>query len=72
MKTGCQTGALLNLMKKFKNMGLLVFLLGMIVFFSLVSPYFLTLENLTGILIQSVILIIAAMGMTLVIATGGD
>jgi len=59
-------------MKKFKNMGLLVFLLGMIVFFSLVSPYFLTLENLTGILIQSVILIIAAMGMTLVIATGGD
>jgi len=58
-------------MKKFKNMGLLIFLLAMVVFFSLVSPYFLTLENLTGILIQSVILIIAAMGMTLVIATGG-
>ena len=59
------------MMKIFQSMGLLIFLLGMIVFFNLASPYFLTWGNITGIFIQSAILIVTAMGMTLVIATGG-
>ena len=50
---------------------LLLFSLGMIVFFSLVSPYFLSWENITNIFIQSSVHIVLAVGMTLVLASGG-
>lgn len=39
--------------------------------FGIFSPYFLTWDNITNILIQSAVPIIAATGMTLVIATAG-
>ena len=54
-----------------QRLGIFVFLLGLGVFFSLMSPYFATWENLTNILVQSAVLIIAGAGMTLVIATAG-
>jgi len=56
---------------RFQRFGLTVFLLLLGIFFSLMSPYFLTWENFTNILVQSAVLIIAGTGMTLVIATAG-
>jgi ribose/xylose/arabinose/galactoside ABC-type transport system permease subunit len=55
----------------FQRLGLLIFLLLMIGLFRVLSPYFLTSVNITNILIQSAVPIIAASGMTLVIATAG-
>ena len=56
---------------RFQRLGLLVFLILSIIFFSLMSPYFATWENFTNILVQSSVLIIAGTGMTLVIAVAG-
>ncbi len=51
---------------------LLIFvLLGMALFLSLASPFFLTWENLRNILDHSSLYIILALGMTFVIASGG-
>lgn len=55
----------------FQRLGLLAFLILMGASFSFISPYFLTWENLTNILVQSAVLIIVGTGMTLVIATAG-
>lgn len=52
-------------------MGLVVFLMLLIVLFSTLSPYFATWENIINILVQSAVLIVAGIGMTLVIATAG-
>ena len=56
---------------RFQRPGLLAFLILMGALFSFLSPYFLTWENLTNILVQSAVLLIAGTGMTLVIATAG-
>ena len=56
---------------KFQRLGLLIFLVLMSAFFSFLSPYFMSWENLTNILVQSTVLIIVGTGMTLVIGTGG-
>ena len=56
---------------RFQRSGLFVFWLILCGFFSIMSPHFLTYENLTNILIQSAVHIIVAVGMTLVIATEG-
>lgn len=56
---------------RFQRFGLLIFLLLMGAFFSFMSPYFLTWENVSNVLVQSAALIIAGTGMTLVIATAG-
>ncbi len=58
-------------MDRFQRIGLFIFLVAMGAIFSVLSPYFLTLENVRNILIQSSVLLIASMGMTLVIATAG-
>lgn len=58
-------------MDHFQRLGLLAFLIMMGAFFSVMSPYFLTFENLANILVQSTVLIIVGAGMTLVIATAG-
>ena len=50
----------------FQRSGLLFFLISISLFFSVLSPYFLTLENLRNILVQSSVSIIAAAG------TNGD
>lgn len=56
---------------QFQRLGLSIFLLALCVFFGILSPHFLTPVNITNILIQSAVPIIAATGMTLVIATAG-
>jgi ribose transport system permease protein len=53
------------------QMGVLLGLLGLCVFFSLASPYFLTLENLMNVARQISMIGIIAVGMTFVIITGG-
>ena len=55
----------------FQRFGILCFLISISLFFSVLSPYFLTLENLRNILVQSSVSIIAAAGMTIVIGTAG-
>ena len=56
---------------RFQRLGLLIFLAAVCVFFSLVSPYFLTVTNMTNILVQSSVPVVLATGMTLVVATAG-
>lgn len=56
---------------RFQRLGLLMFLILMCGLFGILSPYFLTWVNMTNILIQSAVPIIAGIGMTLVIATAG-
>jgi ribose/xylose/arabinose/galactoside ABC-type transport system permease subunit len=46
-------------------------LLGLMVLFSLVSPYFLTVRNLTNIVIQTTYFIIVAVGLSFVMIGGG-
>lgn len=55
----------------FQRLGLLGFIILMGAFFSVMSPYFLTWENIANILVQSAVLIIVGAGMTIVIATAG-
>ncbi|MFH1139768.1 MAG: ABC transporter permease [Pseudomonadota bacterium] len=61
----------MNRIAQRQRLGLLAFLTAMCVFFSLGSPYFLTITNLTNILVQSSVPIVLAVGMTLVIASAG-
>ncbi len=56
---------------RIQRLGLLTFLAGLGLAFFLISPFFLTWENLTNILVQSSVHIVVAVGMTLVIATRG-
>ncbi len=56
---------------QFQRFGLAVFLMLMGGFFGIFSSHFLTWDNISNILIQSAVPIIAATGMTLVIATAG-
>ena len=56
---------------QFQRFGLLGFLILIGAFFGVTSPYFISWENITNILVQSAVLIILGSGMTLVIATAG-
>ncbi len=60
-----------NSARRFPKIGLLLFLIFLLVFFSILSPYFPTRENLINILIQSAVPLIVSVGMTLIIATAG-
>jgi ribose/xylose/arabinose/galactoside ABC-type transport system permease subunit len=55
----------------FKKMDLMFFLILIGVIFWCLSPYFLTWENIKNILVQSSVLLIVSVGMTLVIGTAG-
>lgn len=57
--------------RKIDNLGLYFVFLAIIIFFSVSSPYFLTLRNLMDILRQSSFVLVAALGMTMVIITAG-
>lgn len=46
-------------------------LVGLLVLFSFLSPYFLTVQNLTNILLQNAYMIIAAVGLSFVMISGG-
>lgn len=58
-------------LNRLQRMGLLAFLAGLVVLFSLLSPHFLRWENLSNVLLQSAVQIVVAVGMTLVVATRG-
>lgn len=61
----------MGLTRRFQKAGLLSFLLLLVCFFAVSSPFFLTRENVTNILIQAAVPVIASVGMTLVIASAG-
>ena len=54
-----------------KKYTILFVLLGLMVLFSLVSPYFLTARNLTNIIAQNTYFIIVAVGLSFVMISGG-
>ncbi len=54
-----------------KKYAIILILLALMVFFSLTSPYFLTVRNLTNIIMQNTYFIIAAVGLSFVMIGGG-
>lgn len=60
--------SVLGLLRKY---AILLVLIGLVVFFSALSPYFLTVQNLTNILVQNAYVIIAAVGLSFVMISGG-
>lgn len=73
VKNTAHSGALgaqasLELIKKY---AIIFVLLGLIAFFSLLSPYFFTQQNLTNIFVQNAYVIIAAVGLSFVMISGG-
>lgn len=54
-----------------RRLGLLFFLAAVAALFSVASPHFLSTQNLANILVQSTPTLLAAVGMTIVIATAG-
>jgi ribose/xylose/arabinose/galactoside ABC-type transport system permease subunit len=58
-------------MALFQRLGLFLFLTAIAVFFSVLSPHFLSLQNLANIFVQTTPTLLAAVGMTMVIATAG-
>lgn len=55
----------------FRKYAIFFVLLGLIVLFSILSPYFLTVGNLTNIFVQQSYVIIAAVGLSFVMISGG-
>ena len=64
-------GTITDRISRFQKLGLFLFLIVLAAIFAVASPYFLTRENLTNVLIQSAVPIMASVGMTLVIAAAG-
>jgi ribose/xylose/arabinose/galactoside ABC-type transport system permease subunit len=54
-----------------KKYAIVFVLLGLLVFFATLSPYFFTVENLTNIFVQQSYVIIAAVGLSFVMISGG-
>lgn len=57
--------------KLLKKYAIIFVLAGIIVLFSILSPYFLTLGNLTNVFVQQSYVIIAAVGLSFVMISGG-
>lgn len=58
-------------MKKFDELGILLVMIGLFVFLSIASPYFLKVSNIQNLLLQSVFVMLVGFGMTFVLTTGG-
>ncbi len=58
-------------MRQLKVYAILFVLVGLIVLFSILSPFFFTQENLTNIFVQQSYVIIAAVGLSFVMISGG-
>ena len=58
-------------MKQLKRYAIVLVLFGLIAFFSVLSPHFLTQQNLTNIFVQQSYVIIAAVGLSFVMISGG-
>ncbi len=59
------------LIKVLKKYAILFVLAGLMVLFSILSPYFLTQQNLTNVFVQQSYVIIAAVGLSFVMISGG-
>lgn len=59
------------LFKALKKYAILLVLVGIIIFFSILSPHFLTQQNLTNVFVQQSYVIIAAVGLAFVMISGG-
>jgi ribose/xylose/arabinose/galactoside ABC-type transport system permease subunit len=58
-------------MKELKRYAIIFILLGLIAFFAILSPHFFTQQNLTNIFVQQSYVIIAAVGLSFVMISGG-
>ena len=58
-------------MKMFKRYAIIFILFGLIALFSILSPHFFTQQNLTNIFVQQSYVIIAAVGLSFVMISGG-
>jgi ribose/xylose/arabinose/galactoside ABC-type transport system permease subunit len=58
-------------MKYLKKYAIILVLFGLVAFFSFLSPYFFTQQNLTNIFVQQSYVIIAAVGLSFVMISGG-
>jgi ribose/xylose/arabinose/galactoside ABC-type transport system permease subunit len=58
-------------MKYLKKYAIILVLFGLVAFFSFLSPYFFTQRNLTNIFVQQSYVIIAAVGLSFVMISGG-
>jgi ribose/xylose/arabinose/galactoside ABC-type transport system permease subunit len=58
-------------MKELKRYAIIFILLGLIAFFAVLSPHFFTQQNLTNIFVQQSYVIIAAVGLSFVMISGG-
>ncbi len=58
-------------MKHIQKYAIILVLFGLVIFFSFLSPYFLTQQNLTNIFVQQSYVIIAAVGLSFVMISGG-
>ena len=56
---------------KSEGVGVLGIVILLVIMLSLSSPYFLTKENISNLLLQSVFIMIVALGMTFVLSMGG-
>lgn len=61
----------MSIIKNQRELGILIFLIIIVVLFSLISPSFFTVQNLISVVNNNVVLGIMAIGMTLVIIVGG-
>lgn len=61
----------LNLNMILKKYAIFFVLVGIIVLFSILSPYFFTVQNLTNIFVQQSYVIIAAVGLSFIMISGG-
>ncbi len=60
-----------NLAEIFRKYAIFFVLLGLIILFTILTPYFLTISNLTNIFVQQSYVIIAAVGLSFVMISGG-
>ncbi len=67
-KTAQLRGQILDFAKKYAT---IIVLVGLIILFSILSPYFFTVSNLTNVFVQQSYIIIAAVGLSFVMISGG-
>lgn len=57
--------------KKFDELGILIVMIALFVFLAIASPFFLKVENIQNLLLQSVFVMLVGFGMTFVLTIGG-
>lgn len=60
-----------NMVKKFDELGILIVMIALFIFLSIASPFFLKIENIQNLLLQSVFVMLVGFGMMFVLTIGG-